>query len=121
MNGYEEKLSAFLDGELPEAEARQIEAALADDPNLQAELEALMAADALAQEEFEAIAAEPVPFELAAVIQNAPTDAPANTGSAPTGFAGWLSMAAAVALLFVGGAGGGGSRLYNWPGVWDRP
>jgi anti-sigma factor RsiW len=40
------ELSAFLDGELPPARARQIEALLAEDSALRAEFEALRQADA---------------------------------------------------------------------------
>jgi len=63
----EEMLSAYLDGELPDPEAREIEQALERDPAMQAELEALMAADAMAQEAFAELLAEPVPAALAAV------------------------------------------------------
>lgn len=105
MTQYEEKLSAFLDGELPEDEAREIEAALAADPALQAELEALMAADAMAQEAFGEMLDEPVPAALAAVIRDAPEAAPANV-SAPPSSRGWLAAAAVVLALGIGGAGG---------------
>ena len=106
MTQYEDKLSAFLDGELPEAEARAIETALADDPALQAELEALMAVDAAIQGEFAAQLDEPVPMGLAAAIKDAPLpESPANLTSAPTGF-GWMSAAAAALMLAVGGVGG---------------
>lgn len=106
MTQYEDKLSAFLDGELPEAEAREIEAALADDPAMQAELEALMAVDVAVQSEFAAQLEDPVPLELAAAIRQAPVPAaPANLPSAPSGF-GWMSAAAAALMLAVGGVGG---------------
>lgn len=105
MTGYEEKLSAFLDGELPEDEARQIEAALARDPALQAELDSLMAADAQAQQDF-AEMLEPVPLGLAAVIQDAPVGGSANSPDAPRWLPGWLAVAASVLFLVMGGAGG---------------
>ena len=105
MTQYEEKLSAFLDGELPEDEAREIEAALARDPVLQAELEALMAADAMAQEEFAAMLDEPAPASLAAVFRDAPEVVPANVTAPPTA-RGWLAAAAVVLALGIGGAGG---------------
>lgn len=105
MSENGEKLSAFLDGELPEAEAREIEQALENDPALLAELEALVAADQGAIAEFDAMLNEPVPFELAAAIQNAPTAVAANTPSAPSG-RGWLTAVAACAALLVGGTGG---------------
>lgn len=103
MTQYEDKLSAFLDGELPEAEAREIEAALAADPKLQAMLDTLMAADAVAQEEFAAILDEPVPIELASAIQNAPATPAANAPNPPRPM-GWLTAATAVIALAIGGA-----------------
>lgn len=66
MTHYHDKLSAFLDGELTEAEMRDIETALATDPALQAELDSLMAADTDARAAFDDMLADPVPFELAA-------------------------------------------------------
>lgn len=106
MTGYDDKLSAFLDGELSGAEAAEIEAALARDPDLQAALEALMAADALAREDFARIAAEPVPQSLAAAIRDAEVGQPANVPRAPSVLAGWVAVAAAAVLLAIGGAGG---------------
>lgn len=105
MRQYDEKLSAFLDGELPEAEAREIEAALERDPTLQAELEALMAADAGAKADFDAMLDEPVPFELAAAIRSAPDAVVANTAAPPSG-RGWLTAAVASVALLIGGTGG---------------
>lgn len=106
MSMFEEKLSAYLDGELPDAEAREIEAALADDPTLQAELAALMAADAAAQDAF-AEMLDPVPVALAAVVQNADPPAPiANSQRAPA--KGWAAAAAAAVVLALGLGGAGG-------------
>ncbi len=106
MMQYEEKLSAFLDGELPEAEAVEIEEALARDPALQAELEALMAADTLAKDAFAGLGDEPVPHALAAAIRDADVATPANTTTAPSWFSGWIAAAAACVMLLVGTAGG---------------
>lgn len=106
MSDYGERLSAFLDGELPEEEAREIEAALANDPALQAELEELMEADVFAKSEFDAMLDDPVPFELAAAINAAPTSQPANTTTAPTGRAKWLAASAVAIALGLGGMGG---------------
>lgn len=105
MTGYEEKLSAYLDGELPEAEAREIEAALENDPALKAELEAVMAADLLAQDAFGDMLDEPVPAALAAAVRDAPEAATANVATAPTGRS-WWAAAAVVLALGLGGAGG---------------
>lgn len=99
-----EKLSAFLDGELPEDEAREIEAALAADPALQAEMEELMAADALAQEAFAEMLADPVPASLAAAVRDAPVATPANVSTPPS--RAWLAATAVILALGIGGAGG---------------
>lgn len=103
MTLTEDKLSAFLDGELSEAEAGEIEQALATNPDLQAALEALIAADTLAKDAFAQVAAEPVPHALAAAIQDAPlaTPAPANM-SAPPMRSRWLAAVATVLALMVG-------------------
>ncbi|GFE63794.1 anti-sigma factor family protein [Litoreibacter roseus] len=105
MTQYEEKLSAFLDGELSAAETQEVERALERDPALQGELEALMAADVAASEQFDAMLHEPVPLELAAAIRNAPDATPANTPR-PKSAMGWLTAAAAAVALAVGGVGG---------------
>jgi len=107
---YEEKLSAFLDGELSDEETREIEQALATDPDLKATLEALMEADAMAQQEFAEMLEEPVPISLASAIQNAPTSIAANSPEPPKA-TGWLVAATAVIALAVGGMAGyfGGS------------
>ncbi|WP_299407416.1 anti-sigma factor [uncultured Roseobacter sp.] len=106
MNQYQEKLSAFLDGELSETETRAMEKALENDAELQAELETLMAADRVAKDEFAAILGEPVPFELAKAIQDAPEDIIANDPGAPRKGTGWLTAAAAVIALAIGSGGG---------------
>ena len=104
MSQFEEKLSAFLDGELPDAEAREIETALAQDPELQAELDALIAADAAAAQVFDDMLASPVPAALAAAVRDAPAPQPvANVPHAPKG---WWAAAAVVLALGLGGAGG---------------
>ena len=105
MTGFEDKLSAFLDGELPEAEAREIERALEADPTLQAELEALMAADALAQDAFAEMLSEPVPSALAATVRDSPEGGAANVAAPPT-IRRYLTAASVVVALGLGGAGG---------------
>jgi len=96
-----EKLSAFLDGELSEAEAKEVEDALAKDPNLARELETLMAADVVAKNEFAEIGNDPVPLGLAAAIRNAPDARPQQTRPNR-----WAGIAAAVAIFAISGTGG---------------
>ncbi|WP_425091475.1 anti-sigma factor family protein [Tropicimonas sp. S265A] len=105
MTQYDEKLSAFLDGELSRSEAQDIEDQLARDPQLQADLEALMAADAEAEKAFGEMLDDPVPFDLAAAIHSAPVAGAANEAAAPAPH-GWLAIAATVAALAIGGTGG---------------
>lgn len=107
MTELRDKLSAFLDGELTEAESRAVEEALAADPALLSELEGLMVADEYAKAEFAEIVAEPVPFELAAAIRNAPDpQAPAAPVATPVRRSPWLAIAATAAFFAIGGAGG---------------
>ncbi|MEM9709150.1 MAG: anti-sigma factor [Pseudomonadota bacterium] len=117
MSGYEEKLSAFLDGELPEAEARNIEAALARDPSLQAELDALIAADAAVGQVFEDMLAEPVPVDLARAIRDAPLGEAANRSEAPRFGLSRLASVLALAMLGLGAAGGYLAGVSNAPEI----
>ena len=99
-----EKLSAFLDGELTDAETQAVEAALADDPSLQKELEVLIAADQLAMSAFEAeLPLAQSPTVVAAIRAHQPT-LPANSPFIPTG---WLQFAAASIVALCVGIGSG--------------
>lgn len=102
MTDFSLKLSAYLDGELDEAEAAEVEARLASDPKAQAELDALMAADAMALGQFDDMLSDPVPLALAQQIKNAPLDAPATIARRPV----WGMIAASLAIFMLGGAGG---------------
>jgi hypothetical protein len=107
-------MSAYLDAELGEAEAKAFEAALAKDPDLQARLETLRLVDPEVRAAFEAPALEPVPERFRAQIEAA---AQASTVTAfpaprPRVASSWrLPLAAGLALAI--GAGGGflGGRL----------
>lgn len=96
------RLSAYRDGELPEAEARAVEALVANDPAVQAEYDALLRADDAFGRAFADMLQDPVPLALAHKLdQSAPTAA--NLPRAPR----WgMGLAAALALLAVGGVGG---------------
>ena len=106
MSQFEEMLSAYIDGELSNEAAAEVEAALDVDPSLRDELEALMAADTLAKEAFGDMLPDPIPASLGAAIRDADLVGPANIPSIPRGFPGWLATAAACAMLLIGGAGG---------------
>lgn len=120
MTQYSDKLSAFLDGELPEDEALEIEHALEGDPALQAELEALMAVDSAVKDAFDEMLGDPVPFGMAAAIQTAPTSTSANTAPASSR-RGWMAAAAAVVALAIGGAGGYLTGISQSPQVAAAP
>ena len=119
MTVTEEMLSAYLDGELNQADVAALEEALAVDGDLQAQLAALIDADQAAQDEFGAMLEEPVPDHLLSVLQTAaPAEAPAmperlqaqppepaNLPSAPA-ISGWAIAAAVAGALMIGGAGG---------------
>lgn len=102
MTDFGSQLSAYMDGELDAAEVHALEARLAADPELQAELDALRDANDLALEDFGAMLSEPVPLGMARAIHAAEAPAAAAPRRAPA----WQSLAAGLALL-VAGAGGG--------------
>jgi anti-sigma factor RsiW len=107
-----EDLVAYVDGELPAAEAREIETWLAADPAAQ-ELRQHLQEDALALRGLlGAVLREPVPATLSAPLGGAAARAPAGgtvvelpRRASPRPVGAWLA-AAAIAGLVVGGLGG---------------
>jgi hypothetical protein len=63
------RLAAFVDGELPATEAAEIDALLAGDPNLKARAENLRALKARLKRAYDPIADEPVPARLVAALE----------------------------------------------------
>ena len=106
MTEHYDKLSAFLDGELGPEDVQAVTAWLESDPEAQAALDAIIEADAEAREVFDAQLDDPVPLALARQINQAvlvdDTPVAANQPRRPI----WSSVAAGVALLVMGGAGG---------------
>jgi anti-sigma factor RsiW len=100
-----DRISAYLDGALPEAERRALEALVASDPAVAAEFEALSRVDAAVATGFADMLASPVPLHLARAIEAAPAGLlrPEPRAANVTWF---RSLAASVALLAVGAAGG---------------
>ncbi|MGL4237397.1 anti-sigma factor family protein [Tabrizicola sp.] len=98
------RLSAYRDGELPEAEARAVAALLAKDPVVQAEYDTLLRADDAIDKAFAAMLHDPVPEALLQSLERAElAPQPANSPFPPR----WgMALAASVALLMVGGVGG---------------
>lgn len=99
------RISAYLDGALPEAERQELEALVAADPAVAAEFEALSRVDAALASGFADMLAHPVPLHLARAIEAAP---PASSVTGPRWAApvALRSLAASVALLAFGAAGG---------------
>lgn len=102
MSDLSDKLSAYLDGELPDQEALQVEDWLERDPQAQAQLEALMHADSMVRDAFDAQLQDPVPLELARAVKSAPMPEPEALQRRPI----WGAMAASLVMLMIGGAGG---------------
>lgn len=101
---FSQQLSAYLDGELSDAEAAQVEAVLADDPAAQAEFDALSRADMAAAAMFDEQLAGAASLDLVRQIKGAELVEPA--AGAPARRWPWSSIAAALAMLAVGLAGG---------------
>ena len=69
----DERLVAYADGELPEAEALDLEEALLRDPSAMERLRALVESGEMARLAFAEIVEEPVPERLRTAIMEAPT------------------------------------------------
>ena len=101
-------LSAYLDGALSDADMQAVDQLVENDPSVAAELAALSQVDALMRPAFDAMLADPVPMALARAIDRAPipfgtaTRVAANLSNPPL----WRRLAAALALIAIGGAGG---------------
>ena len=67
----DERLSAWLDGELPRGEAKRLEARLAAEPALARRLERLREADRKAQHAFHALDASPMPQAVLDLLKDA--------------------------------------------------
>lgn len=110
MSEIGEKLSAYLDGELSDADAAKIEQLLEIDADARAEFDALMEANAAACEAFDEMLNEPAPLDLYRAL-SAVSEDEAKAPAAPQTsnvfrLPNWAAMAAAVALLAMGGVGG---------------
>lgn len=104
-----DQLSGYLDGVLAPDETTAIEHLVQTDPQIAAEFEALLRADHQTKSAFDAMLTGPVPAALTQAINQAqPATSTeilpqaANLPSPPL----WRAIAAAVALLLIGGAGG---------------
>lgn len=100
-----EKLSAFIDGELSPQDMFEVERALEEDADLQAQFRGLMQADEALKAHFSDLLTDPVPLDLAKSIEDFAPAAVANTPATPTLRFGLSSLTAAIALI-IGLAGG---------------
>lgn len=99
----EDDLHAYVDGELDAGRRAEVEAYLAEQPDVARRVEELAAQRVELQEFFGPIAREPVPAELNIASMVA-------ARRRPSAFPRWGSLAAAVALLVVGAGAGWYSR-----------
>jgi anti-sigma factor RsiW len=117
----EVRLSAYLDGQLPHAEAREIDGILARDERARTLFNRLKLGSDLGRKAFEDMLHEPVPLDLVRSIKQAPTGAgqePARARLTPPPkaappFGTWVRIAASGLILLVLGATAGylmGSR-----------
>ncbi|MGD9507318.1 MAG: RT0821/Lpp0805 family surface protein [Geminicoccaceae bacterium] len=105
-------LVAYLDGELGHTAALRVEAALAGDPWLQQQLEALRRVDRALDAAFQPILDSPLP--ALALTERPPMTTEGRP--APSSRAMRLALAAGLAGLFVGFAGGQLSPTLVWEG-----
>ncbi|MEL6294222.1 MAG: anti-sigma factor [Pseudomonadota bacterium] len=97
-----DRLSAYVDGELPPGEMAEIEALAAEDAGVRAEIAALRALDIDIAAAFEADLADPPAIELPEMAMPAQA---ANENAPPASW--WRSIAAALVFLAIGAGAGG--------------
>ncbi|MHA1546668.1 MAG: anti-sigma factor family protein [Alphaproteobacteria bacterium] len=98
-------LSAYLDGELDDAQTARVEQWLATDATAAATLAAYREQQAMVQGHFDPVLDEVVPAVMSATLAQA---------TARSSWHGWRQVAAAILLFAAGGAGGwGGSVWYG--------
>ncbi len=102
MSDHGPRLSAWLDGELPADAAAALAAEVEKDPALRAELAGLRAANDAVAADFAEMLAMPVPLSLVRAIGRDPAPHVKPAWALPN----WAAIAASVALLALGGAGG---------------
>ena len=117
----DEQLMAYADGELPAAERGAVEAELARDPALAAQVDGYRAGRRLLKQRFAAVAGEPVPQRLLDLLQAPPTPADDKVvplrprtpvlAAAPRRARPVWPMALAASLLLALGLAGGGWLL----------
>ncbi|MEO0997278.1 MAG: hypothetical protein AAFX58_07145 [Pseudomonadota bacterium] len=103
MNDYtDEKLSALLDGELPQLEASELRRAIAADSALAVRYDTLRQANEALRAAYLPIADEPLPEAVVALVNQAPVAADDNVVPLTRGRRVWRPLLAAAAALVVG-------------------
>ncbi len=100
-------LMAYLEGELDEAESRDVERAIQDSPDMRDRAEALQRTIDKVRDTYSPVLEAPVPEHLISTIEN--FRAPAESVEHPKGGwrqQGWMRLAASVCLGIIVGAGG---------------
>ncbi len=106
----EERISAYIDGELSAAERAEVERLLQDDADARSKLDRMLAANSYARDKYAATLETPVPLALAKAIMDAPegneTPAVAKKVQTQAGWTGVRAFAASIVLLISAGAAG---------------
>jgi len=100
-------LMAYLDGELDEAESRDVERAIQDSPDMRERAEVLQRTIDRVHDTYSPVLGAPVPDHLISTIENfrAPAESVEHLRSGWHQH-GWMRLAASVCLGSIGGAGG---------------
>ena len=103
---FMDKLSAYIDGELPANEAAAIERLAAKHPSIQAEIDALRALDVALVEGFDALLDDQLTDlpETYDVPEERPLPKAANSNQPRSA---WMNIAAALTFLVIGAGAGG--------------
>jgi anti-sigma factor RsiW len=96
----EVRLSAYLDGQLPEAEMNEIDGILAEDDRARGVFEKLKLGSEFGARAFDKLLNEPVPLELVRGIKEASAERDASDETPPATFASLKPLAKPVAMAF---------------------
>ena len=106
----DERISAYIDGELNADERAEMERLLQDDAEARSSLDRMRAASAHARAKYSTSLENPVPLSLAKAVMDAPEGREstnvANKEPARTGWSGFQLLAASIVLLISAGAAG---------------
>ncbi len=106
----DERISAYIDGELNAAERAEVERLLRDDAAVRSSLDRMRTANAHVREKYAASLEHPVPLSLAKAIMDVPEEHETAGVSQPeparSGWSGFKALVASVVLLIAAGGAG---------------